>query len=201
MTAHPPAIASVNRFAPACDLLHTVARGAKRILAALQKNSDRDMIFKAFGIAALALAGALPAQAQPAAKDPVEAHLDVHKVVRGADGRESVTAAEAVKPGDVLEYVVTYRNSGAQPVRDFVATLPIPLATELVAGSERPVGARASLDAREFAAVPLKRKAHRDGRDLEESVPLREYRALRWAVPELKAGRSLTFSARVKVLE
>jgi len=159
------------------------------------------MIFKAFGIAALALAGVLPAQAQPAAKDPVEARLEARKVVRNADGREAVTAADAVKPGDVLEYVVTYRNVGPQPVRDFAATLPIPQATELVAGSERPVGARGSVDAREFAAVPLKRKVRRDGREMEEVVPLREYRALRWSAPELKAGQTLTFSARVKVLE
>src|SRR5436305_1139348 len=158
MTAHPSAIASVNRFGRPCDLLHTVARESARILAALQKRSDREMIFKAFGIAALALAGALSAQAQPAAKDPVEARLDVHKVVRSADGRESLAAAEAVKPGDVLEYVVTYRNAGSQAVRDFAATLPIPQATELVAGSERPVGARGSIDAREFAAVPLRRQ-------------------------------------------
>jgi uncharacterized repeat protein (TIGR01451 family) len=159
------------------------------------------MIFKAFGIAALALAGVLPAQAQPAAKDTVEARLDVRKVVRTADGRESIAAADAVKPGDVLEYVVTYRNTGSQPVRDFAATLPIPPATELVAGSERPAGARGSIDAREFAAVPLKRKVRRDGREMEETVPLRDYRALRWSAPELKANQALTYSARVKVLE
>ena len=86
-------------------------------------------------------------------------------------------------------------------VRDFMATLPIPQATELVAGSERPAGATASVDAREFAAVPLKRKARRDGREIEEAVPARDYRALRWSAPELKAGQSLRFSARVKVLE
>jgi len=159
------------------------------------------MIFKAFGIAALALAGALPAHAQPAAKDPVEARLEVRKVARSADGRESLATADAVKPGDVLEYRVTYRNAGPQAVRDFVATLPIPAATELVAGSERPAGARASVDARDFAPVPLRRKVRRDGREVEESVPLRDYRALRWSAPELKAGQTLTYSARVKVLE
>jgi uncharacterized repeat protein (TIGR01451 family) len=159
------------------------------------------MIRKAFGIALAAAAAALPVQAQTPAKDPVEARLEVHKVVRAPDGRESVSAAGSVKPGDLLEYVVTYRNNGAKPVRDFAATLPIPPATELVAGTERPAGAAGSVDAREFRPVPLKRKVMRDGREMEEAVPLREYRALRWTTPELKAGQSLTYSARVKVLE
>ena len=159
------------------------------------------MIRKAFGIALAAVAAALPAQAQTPAKDPVEARLEVHKVVRAPDGRESVTAADAVKPGDVLEYLVTYRNHGAQAVRDFVATLPIPPATEFIAGTERPVGANGSVDSREFSPVPLKRKVHRDGRDMEEAVPFREYRALRWRTPELKPGQALTYSARVRVLE
>jgi uncharacterized repeat protein (TIGR01451 family) len=159
------------------------------------------MIRKAFGIALAAVASVLPAQAQTPAKDPVEARLEVHKVVRAPDGRESIAAAEAVKPGDVLEYLVTYRNHGAQAARDFIATLPIPPATELIPGSERPAGANGSVDAREFNPVPLKRKVRRDGREMEEAVPFREYRALRWHTPELKAGQSLSYSARVRVLE
>lgn len=159
------------------------------------------MIRKAFGIALAAVAAALPVQAQTPVKDPVEARLEVRKIVRAPDGRESATTATVVKPGDVLEYVVTYRNNGAKPVRDFAATLPIPPATELVAGTEHPVGAAGSVDARGFKPVPLKRKVMRDGREREEAVPLSDYRALRWTTPELKAGQSLTYSARVKVLE
>lgn len=201
MTAHPPVVTPVNRAGCACAVLHTGPVGANRILAALQKTSGREMIRKAWGIALAVVAVALPAQAQTPAKDPVEARLEVRKIVRAPDGRESASAAGIVKPGDILEYVVIYRNNGGNAVRDFAATLPIPPATELVAGSERPAGALASVDAREFNAVPLKRKVRRDGRQLEEAVPLRDYRALRWWAPQLKAGQSLTYSARVKVLE
>lgn len=201
MTARPAPITPVNRATLACALLHTAARGAARILAALQETSDREMIRKALGIALAAAAAALPAQAQTPAKDPVEARLEVRKIVRAPDGRESTAAADSVKPGDVLEYVVTYRNNGAQAVRDFIATLPIPQATELVAGSERPAGASASVDSRDFGPVPLKRKVRRDGREVEEAVPSRDYRALRWRAPELKAGQQVRYSARVRVLE
>lgn len=201
MTVRRSPITAVSLAGLACALLHTGQKGANRILAALQKTSDREMIRKALGIALAAVAAALPARAQAPAKGPVEARLEVHKIVRAPDGRETAAAAEAVKPGDVLEYIVTYRNNGGAAVRDFAATLPIPPATELVPGSERPAGASASVDARAFDPVPLKRKVRRDGRDLDEPVPFREYRALRWSAPELKPGQSLRYTARVKVLE
>ena len=159
------------------------------------------MIHKVLAAAAVILAAGLPVQGEGGAKAPVEARLDVERIVRAADGRESRTSADTAKPGDILEYVVTYRNTTRESVRDLQVTLPIPPATELIAGSARPATARASLDSREFGALPLKRKVKRDGRELEESVPLREYRYLRWTIAELRGGESMTFTARVKVLE
>jgi uncharacterized repeat protein (TIGR01451 family) len=158
------------------------------------------MIFKKLG-AAMLFSIALPLAAQTPAKNAVETRLDLHKVTRTADGRESVVDADSAKPGDTLEYVVTYRNTSGEAVRDLVATLPIPQATEYIAGSARPATAKASLDARAFDAMPLKRKVKRDGRDVEEAVPLRDYRYLRWPATELGANKSLTFVARVKVIE
>ena len=158
------------------------------------------MIFKVLG-AAMALAIALPAAAQGTARPAVEARLEVHKVVRTSDGRESVVDADSAKPGDILEYAVTYRNTTAEAVRDFQATLPIPQATEYLAGTAKPVAAKASLDAKAFDAMPLKRKVLRNGRDVEEAIALREYRYIRWTLPELAAGKSATFFARVRVLE
>ena len=159
------------------------------------------MIQKALAAAALVLAAGLPVQAESGAKSPVEVRLDVQRIVHSADGRESRASAETAKPGDILEYVVTYHNITAAPVRELQATLPIPPATELVAGSTRPATARASLDARAFGVMPLKRKGKRDGRDVEENVPLRDFRYLLWLVPELRGGESMTFVARVRVLE
>lgn len=155
-------------------------------------------IFNAIFAAAMAIAAALPSHAQAPA---VEATLEARKVVREAGGREAFASAEAVKPGDVIEYVATYRNTTRETVRDLEATLPIPAHTELIPGSARPAGARASLDAREFAATPLKRKVVRAGREAEEPVPYREYRYLRWTPVHLGGGMSISYSARVKVLE
>jgi uncharacterized repeat protein (TIGR01451 family) len=156
-------------------------------------------ILRAFA-ALLCLAAVLPAAAQ-GNNNPLVTKLDARKVVRAADGTESFTPAESAKPGDVIEYVATYRNTGKQPIRNLEATLPIPQNTELVDGSARPAGAKASLDAKSFAEMPLKRRVVRDGKPVDEAVPVREYRSLRWYAAELPADKTATYIARVKVLD
>lgn len=139
--------------------------------------------------------------AQAQQKGPLESTLEQHRVVRAADGSESLAPAAAVRPGDVIEYVATYRNSGRAPITGVEATMPIPPNTEFVAGSARPATGRASVDGTSYAPMPLLRKAVRDGKAAEEPVPTREYRYLRWSVPELGASQSVRFTARVRVLE
>ena len=154
--------------------------------------------------AAAALALATVAQAQPAApraNGPLDTRLEQRKVVRAADGKEVLAPAEAVKPGELIEYTASYRNTGKQPLRNLEATLPIPTNTEYVPGSARPGNAKASLDGVSFADIPLKRRVTREGKQVEEEVPAREYRALRWYPGELAAEKSVAYTARVKVLD
>ena len=149
------------------------------------------------GLLALLALAALSARAQDG---PVETRLEARKVVSAPGGRESFAPALSARPGDVIEYVATYRNTGRDPVKSLEATLPIPAHTELIPGSIRPASARASLDAHRFAAPPLKRPVTREGRTVDEEVPYREYRYLRWSVPELAADRAVSFTARVRVV-
>jgi uncharacterized repeat protein (TIGR01451 family) len=158
-------------------------------------------VLKVLGVAAALALWALTLHAQRAGNGPVETLLEARKVTHAADGKETLAAARTVKPGDVIEYVVTYRNNGAEPVSGLEATLPIPPQTEFIPGSPRPAAAKASLDARAFGEIPLKRTAVREGRQVVEAVPYREYRYLRWYPGDLGAGKSLVFRARVKVIE
>ena len=154
--------------------------------------------------AAAALALATVAQAQPAApraNGPLDTRLEQRKVVRAADGKEVLAPAEAVKPGELIEYVATYRNTGKQPLKNLEATLPIPSNTEFVAGSAKPGAAKASVDGVTFADMPLKRRVTRAGKQVEEEVPAREYRALRWYPGELGAEKTIAYTARVKVVD
>jgi hypothetical protein len=44
------------------------------------------------------------------------------------------------------------------------------------------------------------RKVVRDGKTVEEPVPVREYRYLRWSADRIGADQSVRFSARVRVV-
>lgn len=152
--------------------------------------------------AALAIAAGAQAQSLPKpATGPLETRLEQRKVTRAADGKEVLAPAEAVKPGELIEYTATYRNTGKQPLKNLEATLPIPSNTEFVAGSARPGVAKASLDGVTFADMPLKRRVTRAGQQVEEEVPAREYRALRWYPGELGAEKAIAYTARVKVVD
>lgn len=134
-------------------------------------------------------------------KGPLESTLEQHKVAKAADGRESLVPATGVRPGDVIEYAATYRNTGRAPITGVQATVPIPANTEYVAGSANPRGAKASVDGVTYAPMPLKRQVVRDGKTVDEPVPTREYRYLRWSAPQVAGEQSVTFTARVRVLD
>jgi len=156
-------------------------------------------------LVASALAGALlvapAAWSQATVNGPLASELQARKVVKTADGREELTSAEAAKPGDVLEYTATFRNTGKTTLTKIEATLPIPTNVEFVPGSAKPVNAKASDDGKRFGDMPLKRVVKRNGVDVEEIVPVREYRMLRWAPIDLGGEKSASYVARVRVLD
>jgi uncharacterized repeat protein (TIGR01451 family) len=126
--------------------------------------------------------------------------LTHQKVATQPDGKEALVAADAAKPGEVIEYKATYQNKGNAPLRRLEATLPVPVGTEVLPSSVRPANAKASLDGSNFQPIPLKRKVKQaDGREVEQLVPYAEYRFLRWSVGTLEAGKELVYVARVKV--
>ena len=155
---------------------------------------------RAAGAILAALLAAAPAAWAQQGAAPLESRLAARKVVV-VDGRDTFADANAARPGDVIEYLATYRNTGASALTGMQATVPIPGNTEFVPGSARPAGAKASLDGRAYADIPLKRTVTRDGKQVEEQVPYREYRYLRWTAGELGGGKTLAYTARVRVID
>ena len=149
------------------------------------------------------LTTSLPVSAQsaaPAIKPEIESVLTAKRVEIGADKKEKLLEAKTAKPGEVIEYQATYTNKGKTPVRDLLATLPIPEATDFQRNSIKPAGAKAALATGPFQAIPLKRKVKLpNGKEEEIEVPLSEYRALQWSLGELAAGKSVVVVARVRV--
>lgn len=155
-------------------------------------------IFKWIQVVMLMLGAAFAGGAQ--ARAEVVSQMVGVKVVAGADGRESIESADTVKPGDVIEYRVDYRNKGDESARALEVTLPIPAGLEFLPDSARPGEVRASLDGKTYQAIPLKRRVKgADGREVEQLVPLAEYRSLRWNAAALGAGKGSRFTARMRV--
>ena len=152
------------------------------------------------GAAQAQAAAANPAAATTANKGPVTINLTQQKVVPGADGKETLADASRVKPGDMVEYRATYSVQGQKGVRNLVATLPIPKGMDFTNTGTLPAAPLASLDEKTYAPMPLKRKV-RDAKGVEQevSVPLSEYRSLRWRVAELNPGQNFVAAARVRV--
>lgn len=165
--------------------------------------------FKLFALSLILLIGlkTAPVVAQtvaaPAAASQVKSVLSSKKVVIGADKKESLVEAGQIKPGEIIEYQVSFSNQGTTPVSKLQGNLPIPEGTEFIAGSAKPgIGVRATLGDSKFDPIPLKRKVKGpDGKEIEQDVPLSLYRALQWTLGDLAPGKSTSVTARVKVIE
>jgi uncharacterized repeat protein (TIGR01451 family) len=129
----------------------------------------------------------------------VEGVLEQSRIVQ-IDGKEALQPADRVSPGDLLQYRVRYSNKGATAANNLVVTLPIPKGLEYTPSDSLPKAALASLDGQRFEAIPIKRWVKSaDGQEVLKDVPLSQYRALRWQVDQLQAGKSVAFSARARV--
>ena len=153
-------------------------------------------------IAPVLLALAFPVLAQKAPvgnPNPLEITLARTKIAI-ENGKEVSQKADIAKPGDVIEEVATYKNTSSGVLKDFVPMLPVPPNTELILGSIKPSNAKASTDGKTFSDMPLKRKVRQaNGVEVEQPVPLSDYRYLRWYPGEIGAGKSQVYSARFKL--
>ncbi len=131
--------------------------------------------------------------------DSLSNMLGVSRIV-SQNGIEHSEPATSAKPGDILEYTATYRNSGDKDVRKLEVTLPIPEGTEYLPGETHPAGAWASVDGKNFAPEPLRHRVSKpNGSQIDEAVALQDYRFLRWPPANLAAGATLECRARVKI--
>ncbi len=120
--------------------------------------------------------------------------------VTQSDDKDVFSPTQNVRPGDVIEYRVSYSNSGKGAALNLRPVLPIPAGTSYVANSAAPAPFEASLDGATFAPAPLTGKVKKaDGSTEVVAVPLSEYRALRWNAGTLVPGETNSFKARVQL--
>jgi hypothetical protein len=126
--------------------------------------------------------------------------LKAQKVLRTKEGKEVLQLAERAMPGEIIQYDALYKNQSRSSVRQLEPTLPIPAGLEYLPDSAKPVATKASLDGKNFAPIPLMRQVVLpNGETRQERVPYSEYRALRWELGDLDAGKSALISARARL--
>lgn len=107
-----------------------------------------------------------------------------------------------MKPGDIVEYKLSYRNESRGRMRNLKANLPIPHGMAYIDGSAVPARLKASTDGTTFGTPPLRKKVRGpDGKEAVVVVPPTEYRFLQWTVDALEPGGSVVFTARMRVAE
>jgi len=127
--------------------------------------------------------------------------LKAQKVLRTKEGKEVLQVADRAMPGEIIQYDALYKNQSSSRVRQLEPTLPIPAGLEYIADSAKPAPSRASLDGKSFAPIPLMRQVSLpNGETKQEQIPLSEYRALRWELGDLDAGKTALISARAKLV-
>lgn len=166
--------------------------------------------FVAFVIAPLAFALVSLAHASA----PLELQLERLLVVREQrDGvwTERLEPVLELEPGQLIEERLVVVNHGDEALAGVALTLPLPAGTAYRAGSaSRPelpgalVAPHFSHDGGQtFAPPPLTKtvRVMEDGREVERRVEVdpAEYTHVRWSLPRLEPGRSLTVLLRAVV--
>lgn len=135
-------------------------------------------------------------------QDPATVTLSVWSVKADKAGKEIIKKAESAKPGDIIEYRAELRNQSRGKLNGQALTLPIPPGTAYVPASALPSQVQASTDGVKFEAAPLMQVVRNaQGQEEKVAVPLEAYRALRWPVADLPAGKSFQAKARVRVAD
>ena len=125
--------------------------------------------------------------------------LSHHKIVN-VDGKETRVSGSSAKPGEVIEYTAVCKNTGKTLVKDVQPELPVPVGMEYLPGTSSSPEVMGSINDKEFAKLPLKRKVKNPaGQMVEEDVPMSEVRFLRWNLGEIAGGASKTVSARMRL--
>ncbi|ACT51781.1 DUF11 domain-containing protein [Methylovorus glucosotrophus] len=138
-----------------------------------------------------------PVSAATASQQAVTVNLIQNKVIKDEKGIEKRIEASSVKPNDVIEYRVTYKNVTDKPVKGLIANLPIPDGLEYQASSAKP--SRNAVVAAEDATYSREPLAKKQSDGTTKLVPYNEYRHVRWDLGTLAPGASVEVVARAKV--
>lgn len=169
------------------------------------------------GIVLSALLGSLwtAALAQTEKKPKLVGNITASRVTKDPKtGKETFTEAKQVNPGDVIRYVIRYRNVGDGPARNVALVGPVPRQTAYLdrtaTGTEKnpPKGLRKDLQVlfsldrgRTYQEPPIKYKVKLpDGKEEERVATPDMYTHVKWVIQGLlQPQETIQVEYRVKV--
>ena len=146
--------------------------------------------------------GAFPLPAQDI--NPLKSEMTAFRVGTDADGKETLTSAESVEPGETVQYVLTYTNVSETALSQIKVDGPVPDQMVFVGDSvNSPAGVPVeySIDGGQtYAVPPIKFKQRKDDGTVVEAVATPDmYTGVRWTLSSLAAGAEVKLSYRVQV--
>ena len=149
------------------------------------------------------LGAAAPAFAKPKIELSISQAKEVVEVKAGVRSAKLVPTKEAA-PGEVLEYTLTYSNTGDEPARDAVIDDPIPKGSSYLPGSAAGEGAEITFSTdggKTFApAVKLTYELRLPSGQVEKrSATPSDYTTVRWTVKSVPPGAKGKVSFRVRI--
>lgn len=139
---------------------------------------------------------------QAQGNEDVTSELTTYRISTDDAGNETAVEVSEIRPGDTIEYRLTYTNNTENDISNLVPILPIPVGVQYLDDTAEPTISSASLSTTgdNFQTLPIMREVtQQNGETVEQEVPASEFRRLRWMVDSLAAQESVTLRARVQV--
>jgi uncharacterized repeat protein (TIGR01451 family) len=136
---------------------------------------------------------------------PLTGNIEAWRVLVAEEtGEESFVPAGEASPRDLIEYRLTYANSGASAVRTIAITDPIPSGTEYVTRTATQPGGAAvtfSVDnGKTFHAWPVRITKIVNGREVTVDAPASMVTHIRWTLnDELDPAEQVSLAYRAVV--
>jgi uncharacterized repeat protein (TIGR01451 family) len=152
-----------------------------------------------------ALIGGLFVSLAAVAGGPVTGTIEARKVVVGERGEELFLPADEARPQDVIEYRLTYANSGGAAVHNVSVVDPVPAGVRYLEKTAQAPGSaevQFSIDGgKTFHAWPVRfKKVAADGREAWADATPEMITHIRWTLSGgLEPEGEITFSYRARV--
>ena len=117
-------------------------------------------------------------------------------IVENGQSRRALVRPDKVVPGDRLVFTTSYRNSGSQPIQNFVVTNPVPPAVVLADPQDASFAVSVDGGAHWGALAAL---AVGDGQGGRRAATPADVTHLRWIIPQIAPGATGTLEYHATV--